>query len=695
MPDASHSWSMATPIEADVRLDSRINGMATFYTTAPESPECKVLGSAEIVNGRGSKRFDVRYDTDMVYVRVAGSNGVTEFSGFVTSNDGHVTVTNSASRAGDCPVTKEPTEWKYKRVSEKGLKAASRFIAEHPDDYMTKTWSDIIDASKAYGQDDQIYSTEKVDMQVQNLHKLNGRPERSWTVPFAWSEIQAIIDNYFVGDKAKPAVFSESYNNKYKDNIRKFYQKPEEGGPKLDAHNSTIVEMDGPVTLDLMWRGAHQQKYIFGYYYFTEEDYGSMLADPGAFFDKVPKFIIYDPDDPELHIAGDNSIFQIRSCERNEHHYRIHDLGTDSEKAEGKENDPCYQSGEHKVQDNWENLIGNVCNAVKDQQNFMRGSILRGEVIKLAYFGKDGKDDDATYDFPKGTRIGFFGANVTKVESFFCSDAVLGFYLFNRTYTQGGFSPAEKVPGHYPKVARFRVAGSDYMGVELEEDNDLNDLVFRIRNVEPAPDITPQDFPTNTDPDPEEWIIACEDLGSTEDYDFNDVVLKVGVIPAKEGGKAQVKITPIACGGTLNSYVSFRENSLGEIHNLLGMPQKYAAGAGNGTPDINHSNVPPMYYDVEDGYLLSEKYSQDFTVTTTWRNGEDIKSHWIDKVMDGKNGNAALEAPQMLLLHPDWSWPVENRGIIDAYPDFRSWIHDINNYDWIKNTPTHHTYTIE
>ncbi len=44
----------------------------------------------------------------------------------------------------------------------------------------------------------------------------------------------------------------------------------------------------------------------------------------------------------------------------------------------------------------------------------------------------------------------------------------------------------------------------------------------------PETDITPDDLPR---PDSKEWIITCEDLGSFDDYDFNDVVLKVAFVP--------------------------------------------------------------------------------------------------------------------------------------------------------------------
>ena len=678
VPDADHTWSMATAVEADVRLDSRINGMAMFYATAPESPDCKVLGSTEIVNGRGSQRFDVRCGTDMVYVRVANSKGMTEFSGFVASTDGHIAVTTSASRAdGDCPVTvTEVTDYMVKRMDDAKMEEVKKFIANHPKDYLDKTWKDICTEQ---GLDQNRYPSQTFP--VKNLYKLNDvatYTERTEIFPF--EEVSPIIFKYTnTYDVRTPGPFSESYDSEKKaDNINKYYHQEK----KLDAGAETVVEHAGPVTLDLMWKGSQEGSApILGYYYYLADDTVLMNTDPLAFFEKVPKFILFDKEH-KLN-DGNNDAMRIQYCKDKGQHYNETDANPQYN------NDPCYLKGEHDYTGQaWEALNSSQSVAVTGNNNFFRGANMQGLHIKLVYRGDDGKGE-STFDFPEGMRIGFFSGTAGEADKFYLSNAALNFYLFAYNYTQLGFSEDEQTPMTLPTAARFSFNGGNYLGMETERDFDLNDLVFRISNAEPAPDITPQDFPKEADP--EMWILACEDLGSTKDYDFNDVVLKVGVIPpAEAGGETKVKIVPIACGGTLDSYVYFRKERLGEIHNLLGMPQKYAAGAGNGTPDINHSNSVKREFKVEDGYLLSDKFKEDFSVTTTLLNGKDTESAWYKRVeteeFERMNGKVP-HAPQMLLLHPDWSWPVEHRDITVAYPGFKDWTHDIEKYDWIYNTP--------
>lgn len=684
VPAEGHTWSMAAPVEAGVSLSPSLNGTVTFYTDAPAAPGAKVLATTTLTAGRADISFDVHSGTNMVYVRVADTRGFTQFSGIVPIEGNRLSVTSSGSRAADCPITAEAMEWNYKRMPQKELDAAVRFIKEHPDDYMTKTWANICTASQQWGWESAIYSANTQEMGVQNLYKLKERPERTWTEPFPWSEIQSIVDNYITKDEngkeqIKPAVFSESYNNKFNNNIRKYYQKPEEGGLKLDAHNSTIVESEGPVTLDLMWRGAHNQPCIFGYYYFTQDDYDDMLTDPAGFFDKVPKFVLYDNKDQKFDVSGDNDIFQIRKCEYNDKHYRVHDMGTDKQAIYDLDSDPCHKNnGVHTLNENWENMVGDICNAIKDQQNFFRGSLMRGETIQLVYFGPDGKGE-SQYDFPKGTHIGFFGAKYNSIESFFCSDAVLEFYLFNREYTtsdQNFDGTKERVPGHYPKVARFHVGGSDYMGVELDTDNDLNDLVFRIRNVEPATDITPEDFP---EPESEEWIVACEDLGSTDDYDFNDIVLKL----KRTVGTTDLEIKPLACGGVLDSWVYFggteSSNLISEIHAWLGVNSGVMAGVGNGHPDIDFSRVEAWRCTVSEDWKASTDYG-DIHIFTDQEGGNDHqfdkngpKGTWINAVA-APGGENQIKAPQILLLSPKWRWPKERVSILEAYPSFKNWI---------------------
>lgn len=98
---------------------------------------------------------------------------------------------------------------------------------------------------------------------------------------------------------------------------------------------------------------------------------------------------------------------------------------------------------------------------------------------------------------------------------------------------------------------------------------DLNDMVFRVYGFDNIADgsmtpgkVTDIDDPDNDpepDPNPDSdttpdeefdmypWIIACEDLGATDDYDFNDVVFGV----QHASGSRFVYVTALAAGGTL------------------------------------------------------------------------------------------------------------------------------------------------
>lgn len=96
-------------------------------------------------------------------------------------------------------------------------------------------------------------------------------------------------------------------------------------------------------------------------------------------------------------------------------------------------------------------------------------------------------------------------------------------------------------------------------------DFDLNDLIFKFGG----------NTPIVVDETTEAWILAYEDLGSSFDWDFNDVILKFEHV----SGEHRAKITPLAAGGTLHSHIYFKESptaeeqSLGEVHTLFGVDE--------------------------------------------------------------------------------------------------------------------------
>ena len=84
-------------------------------------------------------------------------------------------------------------------------------------------------------------------------------------------------------------------------------------------------------------------------------------------------------------------------------------------------------------------------------------------------------------------------------------------------------SPKPTVPEHEGdwRFITYSWGETVVAGLEDTGDDDMNDLLFSVKaNITNKPkDINP-DTPTT-----QKWLVACEDLGGSFDYDFNDIVL--------------------------------------------------------------------------------------------------------------------------------------------------------------------------
>jgi len=158
------------------------------------------------------------------------------------------------------------------------------------------------------------------------------------------------------------------------------------------------------------------------------------------------------------------------------------------------------------------------------------------------------------------------------------------------------------------------------------------------------------------------FILACEDLGSTDDYDFNDVVFGVEYV----GGDTEATIVPLAAGGTIPAKIAYESQAIGEIHALL---SSQSTSTMINTTSYNES--------------LAQK--KTITVPSNWSFVESYKKFKI--IVEGENAvevtapNAG-EAPQMIIVPGAWEWPIERTKIEDAYPSFINWNADATVANW-------------
>lgn len=205
-------------------------------------------------------------------------------------------------------------------------------------------------------------------------------------------------------------------------------------------------------------------------------------------------------------------------------------------------------------------------------------------------------------------------------------------------------------------------------------DEDLNDFMFI---VEPEPTII--------DHTEHEWILAAEDLGDLDDFDFNDVVVSV----SKLAGQTEMNVTAKAAGGTLPVWLTYNDQVVkpegveddGEFHSWF---------SGSNSPDeeglypmlntgrsSKRDGKTAVIKDVPKTYSITHFSKPD---PETGFKGFQLKVEREDGTFDyitlpahdPENGVVGM-APQMMCLPGGWKWPLERVKMVDAYPQFGEW----------------------
>ena len=341
-------------------------------------------------------------------------------------------------------------------------------------------------------------------------------------------------------------------------------------------------------------------------------------------------------------------------------------------------------------------------------------------------------------DIPVGTKFGMYLKKsdtvngVTTPYTFYSEGSLNDPFKCGNGVIDDNQGHVTEVSGLHPCYAStFHDAnGRMYLGFEdwpndgNASDFDLNDVVFVFDGTKPTI--------INEDPEPAgSWMLACEDLGGTFDCDYNDLVLKITHI----SGESKARLTPLASGGTLASYIFFvdplgngnSDKCFGEIHQLFGA-----------VPAISGEYEP-----INAGYSRGQQgETKEFDVPTDWTmayystntfenaginysgvnmGGFEIRT--LPKKSPIPNGipdvNSSVFSGASRIPAPDkgaapyiicmpysyvqenmyyntpsngwktetfWAWPQELVGIDTCYPDFKLWVeHHDSNGEWYKN----------
>ena len=170
------------------------------------------------------------------------------------------------------------------------------------------------------------------------------------------------------------------------------------------------------------------------------------------------------------------------------------------------------------------------------------------------------------------------------------------------------------------------------------------------------------------------YYYAFEDLGSTDDFDFNDVIIRLS---APDNGKSTVEI--VAAGGTRETYVTYNDTRLGgEVHAAMGVNSIRTM--------VNTTNVDTERFAVLGTISLAADADP-----TTCPFGIDVTGLDGEVVHVSRSVESYGRVPMVIVVNGDtnngkWFWTTERTNITIAYPAFGSWGADVSrNPDWYKN----------
>lgn len=227
--------------------------------------------------------------------------------------------------------------------------------------------------------------------------------------------------------------------------------------------------------------------------------------------------------------------------------------------------------------------------------------------------------------------------------------------------------------------------GKEFLGWSTTPDNSSNDLSKEVSGVATEDKcyyaIWSQLPPVTPDPETISWIYACEDLGGTNDYDFNDVVWKL--TKPVDGSDSPATVSVLAAGGTLDFALKFNGTTICTKTQTFDDIVKTDVVNANATEAQHGKNRTPKTFQVSsissDWQVSRANSGANFSVSVESNSGS---SYFIESY--SYQGFDA--APQIIILADlDWQWPNENVTISEAHMGFTDWVSNANNTDGFLN----------
>lgn len=444
----------------------------------------------------------------------------------------------------------------------------------------------------------------------------------------------------------------------------------------LDFNVELVLTEDGPMTYTYVFYGSIYHN-MLGYFYWNETE-GMTDEEKRQARINAPRYVLMDDTFP--------SEVQSETGKPNLQCYGDHN-GTNPLTPGGMDM-PNWVDGDYHL---GHYMQGTTYHMVYFGENYNQaGSYTFPEGLHVAFFLLTKATEGGAYQSNKGTGLFYSIQDMNNDEEVFVN-AGTNYFVNDKHWwaSQIGdtWDPSQERPNEGEVAAVFySYKGNMVLGFEDDVDKDENDMLFLIS----APVVPPIEL---SEEDEMTWIVACEDLGGTYDYDFNDLVFELTkdeiTTTHQDPNTGEIIdqtttiewfIRALAAGGTLPATVYYDNTAIGEIHSMLG-------STDTGTPiNVTPGTTPSIgtlvkleNVAVADQDEISKVFPHIKIVVEN--KDENIPA----TVITAPNQDKTSNIPQMLLLPKGWDWPTEQTHIYNVYPKFKNWAADMAQNGWIED----------